>query len=48
MMPIPPVAREARCLDTVDRADIAGAHHRDKPLKGMIIGKYLPKCPGFQ
>ena len=37
MMPIPPVARQARRLDAVDRADIAGAHHRDKPLEAGTL-----------
>jgi hypothetical protein len=37
MMPIPPVARQARCLDAVHRADIAGAHHGNKPLEAGAL-----------
>ncbi len=37
MMPVPPVARQARRLDAVDSADIARAHHRDKPLEAGTL-----------
>jgi hypothetical protein len=37
MMPIPPVARQTRRLDAVDRPDLARAHHRDKPLEAGTL-----------
>jgi hypothetical protein len=44
IMPIPPVARQARRLDAVDRADIARAQHCDKPLEAETLHRAGPRA----
>ena len=37
VMPIAPVARQPRCFDAIDGADIARAHHRHQPLEARAF-----------